>query len=71
MKTITPFQNTPTIVHVNELPPINGGFLTFGFNPGKFGDSPFIKVEKLHAAENERNFYRKYAANNFDSATNK
>ena len=44
MKTIEPFNNTPTIVHVNELPTLNNPSFGFGFNPGKLGDIPTLRV---------------------------
>ena len=37
MKTIEPFNNTPTVVHVKELPPLNSPSFNFGFNVGGIG----------------------------------
>ena len=47
MKTIIPFNNTPTIIHVNELPVFNKASLFFGFNPGFIGnkDSPLPNAD--------------------------
>ena len=44
MKTISPFNNTPTIVHVSVLPPINDPSFFFGFNPGKYGNDPTVRI---------------------------
>lgn len=44
MKTIEPFGNTPTIIHVKELPLLNNPSFGFGFNPGKLGDIPTLRV---------------------------
>lgn len=37
MKTIEPFNNTPTVIHVKELPPLNSPSFDFGFNVGGIG----------------------------------
>jgi hypothetical protein len=44
MKTIRPFNNTPTVVHVKELPPLIDLFFNFGYIPGKIDGSPTIRI---------------------------
>ncbi len=44
MKTIIPFNNTPTIVHVSKLPPLTNPSLDFGFNIGSDGGTPILQV---------------------------
>ncbi len=44
MKTIQPTNNTPTIVHVKELPPLLNPSFNFGFNPIKWGNTPAIRI---------------------------
>lgn len=44
MKTLQPFNNTPTIIHVTELPPLTNASFAFGFNPGKFGEIPTVRI---------------------------
>ena len=48
MKTITPFNNTPTIVHVTELPLLEKLSLGFGFNPGFIGNPPKIPTLRVN-----------------------
>lgn len=55
MKSITPTHNTPTIVHVPKLPPLNGSSLDFGFNPGKMGDIATIRVNVSLSVKGEGN----------------
>ncbi len=56
MKTIRPFNNTPTIVHVTKLPELTNCNFDFGFNPGKLGDTPTIRVNvKFIAGGNTNN----------------
>jgi hypothetical protein len=44
MKTISPLNNTPTIVHITEFPPLNNLLFNFGFNTGQYGDVPTVRV---------------------------
>lgn len=44
MKNIRPFNNTPTIVHISQPVLITNTAFFFGFNPGKLGKTPTVRV---------------------------
>lgn len=45
MKTIRPFNNIPTVFHVTELPPFKNPRYGFGYQFGKKGENPALRVK--------------------------